>query len=107
MLLVVFYQVMPQDVLVLESGELTELGRSYVRPRVLLDALHAICASASQWGDPNESENLAMEIVIVAHHPSLGTRRACYILHSCPFGNCLAFYTFHMFYILSILYVSF
>ncbi|XP_061622693.1 stalled ribosome sensor GCN1 isoform X2 [Phyllopteryx taeniolatus] len=65
------HKVMPQDVLVLESGELTELGRNYIRPRVLLDVLHVICSSASQWGDPNESENLAMEILIVAHHPSL------------------------------------
>ncbi|XP_051924087.1 eIF-2-alpha kinase activator GCN1 [Hippocampus zosterae] len=70
------HKVMPQDVLVLESGELTELGRTYIRPRVLLDALHAICALASQWGDPNESENLAMEIIIVAHHPSLVEARS-------------------------------
>ncbi|XP_054628453.1 eIF-2-alpha kinase activator GCN1 isoform X1 [Dunckerocampus dactyliophorus] len=65
------HKVLPQDVLISESGEQTELGRSYTRPRVLLDALHVICSSASQWADPMESENLAMEILIVAHHPSL------------------------------------
>ncbi|XP_061672508.1 stalled ribosome sensor GCN1 [Syngnathoides biaculeatus] len=70
------HKVMPQDVLVLESGELTELGRNYTRPRVLLDALHVICSSASQWGDSNESQNLAMEILIVAHHPSLVAARS-------------------------------
>uniref|UniRef100_A0A8C2WX06 GCN1 activator of EIF2AK4 n=1 Tax=Cyclopterus lumpus TaxID=8103 RepID=A0A8C2WX06_CYCLU len=53
------------------SGELTELGRSYFPPRVLLDALCVICSSASQWGDPAEAEKLAMEILIVTHHPSL------------------------------------
>lgn len=55
-----------------DSGELTELGRSYVPPRVLLDALCVVCSSASQWGDLGESENLAMEILIAAHHPSIG-----------------------------------
>ncbi|KAM9858158.1 stalled ribosome sensor GCN1 [Aulostomus maculatus] len=69
------HQVLAQDVLVSESGELTELGRSYVPPRVLLDALCVICASANQWGDPTESENLAMEILIVAHHPSVVAAR--------------------------------
>ncbi|KAM7392001.1 hypothetical protein PAMP_022644 [Pampus punctatissimus] len=65
------HKVLPQDVLVSESGELTELGRSYIPPRVLLDALCVICSSASQWGDPTEAENLAMEILIVTHHPSI------------------------------------
>uniref|UniRef100_A0A7N6AYX0 TOG domain-containing protein n=1 Tax=Anabas testudineus TaxID=64144 RepID=A0A7N6AYX0_ANATE len=65
------HKVLPQEVLVLESGELTELGRSYVAPRVLLDALSVVCSSASQWGDPAEAENLAMEILIVSHHPSI------------------------------------
>lgn len=72
LLCVVNCQVLPQEVLVLESGELTELGRSYVAPRVLLDALSVVCSSASQWGDPAEAENLAMEILIVSHHPSIG-----------------------------------
>uniref|UniRef100_A0A673CFT4 GCN1 activator of EIF2AK4 n=1 Tax=Sphaeramia orbicularis TaxID=375764 RepID=A0A673CFT4_9TELE len=65
------HKVLPQEVLVSESGELTELGRTYVPPRVLLDALCTICSSASQWGDPNEADNLAMETVIITHHPSI------------------------------------
>eukprot|EP00064_Thunnus_orientalis_P015204 superscaffoldBa00002775_g15254 len=65
------HKVLPQDVLLSESGELGELGRSYVPPRVLLDALCVICSTASQWGDSNEAENLAMEILIVTHHPSI------------------------------------
>uniref|UniRef100_UPI0037E8FE79 stalled ribosome sensor GCN1 n=1 Tax=Semicossyphus pulcher TaxID=241346 RepID=UPI0037E8FE79 len=65
------HTILPQDLLVSESGELTELGRSYVPPRVLLDALCVVCSSASQWGDPAEAENLAMETLIVTHHPSI------------------------------------
>ncbi|KAA8578930.1 hypothetical protein FQN60_017531 [Etheostoma spectabile] len=65
------HKVLPQDVLVSESGELTELGRGYIPPRFLLDALCVICSSASQWGDTTEAENLAMEILIVTHHPSI------------------------------------
>ncbi|XP_072244658.1 stalled ribosome sensor GCN1 [Leuresthes tenuis] len=65
------HKVLPQDVLVSETGELTELGRSYVPPRVLLDTLCVICSSASQWGNPTETENLAMEILIITHHPSI------------------------------------
>ncbi|KAE8291635.1 eIF-2-alpha kinase activator GCN1 [Larimichthys crocea] len=70
------HKVLPQDVLVSESGELTELGRSYIPPRVLLDALCVICSSASQWGDPAEAENLAMEILVVTHHPSIVEARS-------------------------------
>lgn len=55
-----------------ESGELTETGRSYIPPSVLLDALCTVCSSASQWGDAAEAESLAMEILIVSHHPSIG-----------------------------------
>ncbi|XP_012704734.2 eIF-2-alpha kinase activator GCN1 isoform X1 [Fundulus heteroclitus] len=69
------HKVLPQDVLVSESGELTELGRSYVPPRVLLDALCVVCSAASQWGDPAEAENVAMETLIVAHHPSIVNAR--------------------------------
>uniref|UniRef100_A0AAQ5YCU2 TOG domain-containing protein n=1 Tax=Amphiprion ocellaris TaxID=80972 RepID=A0AAQ5YCU2_AMPOC len=64
------------DVLVSESGELTEIGRSYAHPRVLLDALCVVCSSASQWGDPVEAENLAMETLIVTHHPSIVEARS-------------------------------
>uniref|UniRef100_A0A667ZV53 GCN1 activator of EIF2AK4 n=1 Tax=Myripristis murdjan TaxID=586833 RepID=A0A667ZV53_9TELE len=65
------HKVLPQDVLVSETGELTELGRSYIPPRVLLEALCVICSAASQWGDLAEAENMAMEILIVTHHPSI------------------------------------
>lgn len=67
-------KVLPQEVLLSESGELTDLGRSYVPPRLLLEALCVICSAASHWGDPAEAENLAMETLIIAHHPSLGIR---------------------------------
>lgn len=67
-------KVLPQEVLLSESGELTDLGRSYVPPRVLLEALYVICSTTSQWGDPTEAENLAMEVLIITHHPSVGTR---------------------------------
>lgn len=66
-------KVLPQEVLLSESGELTDLGRSYVPPRVLLEALCVICSSASHWGDPTEAESLAMEILLITHHPSIGT----------------------------------
>ncbi|CAB1445303.1 unnamed protein product [Pleuronectes platessa] len=65
------HKVLPQDVLVSDSGELTEMGRSYIPPRVLLEALYVVCSATSQWGDPTEAENLAMEIMIVSHHPSI------------------------------------
>ncbi|XP_035021502.1 eIF-2-alpha kinase activator GCN1 [Hippoglossus stenolepis] len=65
------HKVLPQDVLVSDSGELTELGRSYIPPRVLLEALYVVCSATSQWGDPTEAENLAMETMIVSHHPSI------------------------------------
>lgn len=67
-------KVLPQEVLLSESGELTDLGRSYVPPRVLLGALCVICSSAGHWGDPTEAESLAMEILIITHHPSIGMR---------------------------------
>ncbi|XP_061586476.1 stalled ribosome sensor GCN1 [Cololabis saira] len=70
------HKVLPQDVLVSESGELTELGRSYVPPRVLLDALCTVCCAAGQWGDAAEAENVAMEILIISHHPSIVKARA-------------------------------
>ncbi|CAG02489.1 unnamed protein product [Tetraodon nigroviridis] len=69
------HKVLPQEVLLSESGELTDLGRSYVPPRVLLEALCVICSTASHWGDPAEVENLAMEILVTAHHPSLVVAR--------------------------------
>uniref|UniRef100_A0AAR2KIY6 TOG domain-containing protein n=1 Tax=Pygocentrus nattereri TaxID=42514 RepID=A0AAR2KIY6_PYGNA len=54
-----------------ETGELTDLGRSYVPPRNFLEALSAICSVAGQWNDPAEAEKLALDIIIVTHHPSI------------------------------------
>ncbi|KAJ3604484.1 hypothetical protein NHX12_029224 [Muraenolepis orangiensis] len=65
------HTVLPQDVLVSETGELTELGRAYTPPRALLEALHVICSGVGQWGDRGEAEKLALEIISVAHHPSI------------------------------------
>lgn len=65
-------QILPADVLYTETGELTETGRSYVPPRVLQEALSVICSVAAQWNAPDETEKLALEILIVTHHPSIG-----------------------------------
>ncbi|XP_051757794.1 eIF-2-alpha kinase activator GCN1 [Ctenopharyngodon idella] len=65
------HKILPPDALYTETGELTEIGRSYVAPRILLDALSVICSVAAQWNDLAETENLALDIVIVTHHPSI------------------------------------
>lgn len=65
-------QILPSDVVYTEMGELTEIGRSYVAPRILLDALSVICSVAAQWNDPAETEKLALDILIITHHPSIG-----------------------------------
>nr|XP_055023389.1 eIF-2-alpha kinase activator GCN1 [Misgurnus anguillicaudatus] len=70
------HKILPLDVLQTETGELTEIGRSYVAPRSLLDALSAICSVATQWSDPAEAEKLALDILIVTHHPSVVTVRS-------------------------------
>lgn len=69
------FQILPQEVLTSDSGEPTEVGRSYAPPRILLDALYVVCSAASQWGDLVEAENLAMETLIISHHPSIGRSR--------------------------------
>ncbi|XP_016426339.1 eIF-2-alpha kinase activator GCN1-like [Sinocyclocheilus rhinocerous] len=65
------HKILPSDVVYTESSELTEIGRSYIAPRILLDALSVICSVAAQWNDPAETENLALDILIVTHHPSI------------------------------------
>ncbi|XP_050973844.1 eIF-2-alpha kinase activator GCN1 [Labeo rohita] len=65
------HKILPSDVVYTETGELTEIGRSYVAPRILLDALSVICSVAAQWNDPAETEKLALDILIVTHHPSI------------------------------------
>lgn len=68
----VFPQVLPQEVLQTESGELSEVGKAYSPPRVLLEALGVVCSVAGQWNDTAEADKIAMEILVVTHHPSIG-----------------------------------
>lgn len=63
---------LPQEVLQAESGELSEVVKAYCPPRVLLEALCVVCSVAGQWSDPAEADKMAMEILIVTHHPSIG-----------------------------------
>ncbi|XP_056628816.1 eIF-2-alpha kinase activator GCN1 isoform X1 [Triplophysa dalaica] len=65
------HKILPSDVLQTETGELTEIGRSYVAPRTMLDALRVICSAAAKWDDKAEAEKLALDILIVTHHPSV------------------------------------
>uniref|UniRef100_A0A8C1NXN2 GCN1 activator of EIF2AK4 n=1 Tax=Cyprinus carpio TaxID=7962 RepID=A0A8C1NXN2_CYPCA len=65
------HKILPSDVVYTETGELTEVGRSYIAPRILLDALSVICSVAAQWNDPAETEKLALDMLIVTHHPSI------------------------------------
>ncbi|KAL0979528.1 hypothetical protein UPYG_G00186210 [Umbra pygmaea] len=65
------HKVLPQDMLQTESGELSEVGKAYAPPRVLLEALCVVCSVATQWNDPAQADNIAMEMIIVAHHPSI------------------------------------
>uniref|UniRef100_A0A8B9J3S8 GCN1 activator of EIF2AK4 n=1 Tax=Astyanax mexicanus TaxID=7994 RepID=A0A8B9J3S8_ASTMX len=65
------HKVLPPEALQTDTGELTDLGRSYIPPRVLLEALSVICSVAGQWNDPAEAEKLALEIIVVTHHPSI------------------------------------
>ncbi|KAK1156554.1 hypothetical protein AOXY_G25541 [Acipenser oxyrinchus oxyrinchus] len=65
------HKVLPLDALVTESGELSELGRSYTPPRILLEALCVITSVPGLEADPGEAEKLAQESLIVAHHPSI------------------------------------
>uniref|UniRef100_A0A8C3LHC7 GCN1 activator of EIF2AK4 n=1 Tax=Chrysolophus pictus TaxID=9089 RepID=A0A8C3LHC7_CHRPC len=63
--------VMPQEVLVMESGELSEQGKTYIPPRVLHEALCVISSVAGLDVDSFETEKLALEMLLVSHHPSL------------------------------------
>lgn len=55
-----------------ESGELTELGRAYIPPKNFLESLHAICSAAAQWNDSAQAQKLALDVLVIAHHPSVG-----------------------------------
>uniref|UniRef100_A0A672LCH7 GCN1 activator of EIF2AK4 n=1 Tax=Sinocyclocheilus grahami TaxID=75366 RepID=A0A672LCH7_SINGR len=54
------HKILPSDVVYMETSELTEIGRSYIAPRILLDALSVICSVAAQWNDPAETEKLLL-----------------------------------------------
>ncbi|XP_066545283.1 stalled ribosome sensor GCN1 isoform X2 [Amia ocellicauda] len=69
------HKVLPPEVLVTEVGELTELGRSYIHPRVLREALCVIATVPGLGDDPSEAERLANDIIIAAHHPSIEVAR--------------------------------
>ncbi|KAK2523012.1 Gcn1 [Columba guinea] len=65
------HKVLPQEVLVMESGELSELGKTYIPPRVLHEALCVISSVAGLDADSFEPEKLALEMLLVTHHPSV------------------------------------
>ncbi|XP_030316225.1 eIF-2-alpha kinase activator GCN1 isoform X2 [Calypte anna] len=65
------HKILPHDVLVMESGELSELGKTYVPPRVLHEALCVISSVAGLDVDSFEPEKLALEMLLVSHHPSV------------------------------------
>nr|XP_023696536.1 eIF-2-alpha kinase activator GCN1 [Paramormyrops kingsleyae] len=69
------HKVLPPDALLSDTGELSELGRTYTPPRVLSEALCTICSAATLQGDPTEAEHLAEEILVVSHHPSIEVAR--------------------------------
>ncbi|XP_018587208.2 LOW QUALITY PROTEIN: eIF-2-alpha kinase activator GCN1 [Scleropages formosus] len=69
------HKVLSHDVLLSETGELSEIGRSYTPPRVLQEALCTICSVAALQNDPTEAERLAIEILVIAHHPSIEAAR--------------------------------
>ncbi|KAI1900715.1 hypothetical protein AGOR_G00052750 [Albula goreensis] len=65
------HKMLPPEQLLSESGEPTELGRSYTPPRVLKEALCVICSAVGQHNDVAEAERIATEVLIMAHHPSI------------------------------------
>uniref|UniRef100_A0A8C4JSD7 GCN1 activator of EIF2AK4 n=1 Tax=Dromaius novaehollandiae TaxID=8790 RepID=A0A8C4JSD7_DRONO len=65
------HKVLPHEVLVMESGELSELGKAYIPPRVLHEALCVISSVAGLGVDSFETEKLALEMLLVSHHPSI------------------------------------
>lgn len=73
---------MPPEVLQTETGEWTELGRLYIPPWILLEALRVLCTTAGQWNDSSEAEKLALDIIIVAHHPSIGLLKKIPVTYS-------------------------
>lgn len=58
-----------------DAGEVTEAGKAYVPPRVLQEALCVISGVPGLEGDITNTEQLAQEMLIISHHPSLGLCR--------------------------------
>lgn len=69
---VVSPQVLPFEALVTDTGEVTEAGKTYVPPRVLQEALCVISGVPGLEGGITGMEQLAQEMLIISHHPSLG-----------------------------------
>lgn len=69
---VVSPQVLPFEALVTDTGEVTEVGKAYVPPRVLQEALCIISGVPGLEGGVTGMEQLAQEMLIISHHPSLG-----------------------------------
>lgn len=55
-----------------DTGEVTEAGKAYIPPRVLQEALCVISGVQGLEGDITNTEQLAQEMLIISHHPSLG-----------------------------------
>ncbi|EMP24440.1 Translational activator GCN1 [Chelonia mydas] len=58
------HKVLPIEALVTETGELSELGKAYIPPRVLQETLCVISGVAGQEVDRTETENLALEMLL-------------------------------------------
>ncbi|XP_036209317.1 eIF-2-alpha kinase activator GCN1 isoform X3 [Myotis myotis] len=65
------HKVLPLEALVTDAGEVTEAGKAYVPPRVLQEALCIISRVPGLEGDISNTEQLAQEMLIISHHPSL------------------------------------
>ncbi|KAK1328698.1 hypothetical protein QTO34_012273 [Cnephaeus nilssonii] len=65
------HKVLPLEALVTDAGEVTEAGKAYVPPRVLQEALCIISRVPGLEGDTSNTEQLAQEMLIISHHPSL------------------------------------
>ncbi|XP_038201038.1 eIF-2-alpha kinase activator GCN1 [Arvicola amphibius] len=65
------HKVLPMEALVTDAGEVTEMGKAYVPPRVLQEALCVISGVPGLKGDITSTEQLAQEMLIISHHPSL------------------------------------
>lgn len=69
-------QVLPTEALITESGALSEQGKMYIPPRVLQEMLCVISSVAGLGTDPEEKEKLALEMLVISSHPSLGKSKS-------------------------------